>query len=350
MIQSSFDLNEKLRNAKSVWRFKKTERFHKLNALTTEHQHHTSRSLSMRTYLAFCLTLTLILRAIAGIAQEQHEKPESKLIEAAEKGDLREVKELIRQKVDLNAKNEEEGSTALMKAATHGHLEIVQELLRAGADVNIADDLNGATVLMLASSGEEEEMHVNVPMPQKIAIVKALLQAHAKVNQQNFWGGTALQWAVDAATFPIVNLLIASGADVNLGDRDGLTPLMAAANYDEPGYLETIQALLKAGAKIDAKNTKGDTALMYAMNNFKTQNTKALMAAHADVNSHNNAGITPLMKASQLARVDIMKVLIAAGADVNAHATDGKSVLAVAKGAGYKDAIQLLRESGAKEE
>ena len=41
----------------------------------------------MRTYLAFCLTLTLILRAIAGIAQEEHGKPESHLIEAAEKGE-----------------------------------------------------------------------------------------------------------------------------------------------------------------------------------------------------------------------------------------------------------------------
>jgi ankyrin repeat protein len=307
----------------------------------------------MRTNLALIsFTLILILRAIAGIAQEEHRKPKVEIIEAAEKGDLREVKELIHTKVDLNAKNEEDGSTALMKAAANGHLEVVEALLRAGADATIQDDLNGATALMLISSGEggEEEMHVDVPMARRIAIVKALLASHAKVNQENFWGGTALQWAVDSGNLPIVNLLIHSGADVNAGDRDGLTPLMTAANYDKPGFLEIMQVLLTAGAKVSVLNSRGDSVLMYAMNNFKTENTKALLKAGADVNSHNNAGITPLMKASQLARVEIMKVLIAAGADVNAHTSDGKSVLVVAMNAGYKDAIKLLRDSGAKEE
>ena len=62
----------------------------------------------------------------------------------------------------------------------------------------------------------------------------------------------------DAAT---VQALLAKGADVNAKDTTGWTALMFAAATD---YTGTVQVLLKKGANVNAKNNKGETALMIA--------------------------------------------------------------------------------------
>lgn len=72
------------------------------------------------------------------------------LIIAITNGDLPRVKELIKSKADVNAKDAK-GATPLMMASLNGNEEIVITLIEAKADVNAKGD-NGATALFLASS------------------------------------------------------------------------------------------------------------------------------------------------------------------------------------------------------
>jgi serine/threonine-protein phosphatase 6 regulatory ankyrin repeat subunit B len=86
------------------------------------------------------------------------------LINAAQKGDLAQVKSLITAGVDVNAKNDR-GFTALMGASQDDDVEVVQALVAAKADVNAKDNY-GLTSLTYAAGHD--------------GVVKLLRQAGAK--------------------------------------------------------------------------------------------------------------------------------------------------------------------------
>lgn len=72
----------------------------------------------------------------------------------------------------------------------------------------------------------------------------------------------------------VVRQLIQDGADVNAKNKEGATPLMAAA-LQNPNP-EALMALLEAGADAKAKDNEGRTALDYAREN---QELKGLLTA-----------------------------------------------------------------------
>ena len=116
------------------------------------------------------------------------------LIEAARKGDLKKVQELLKKGADVNAKDEkEEGITALMAASIAGHLDIVRLLLKKGADVN-AKDAAGRTALMFAAQEKESE-----DMISSAPIVKLLLENGAEKKARDKEGRTARYYCADGS-------------------------------------------------------------------------------------------------------------------------------------------------------
>src|SRR5262245_15150999 len=115
--------------------------------------------------LIACITLSAITSAAAEGPQD--------LWEAAKSGDLANVKAVVEQGVDVNAKTPH-GTTALGLAADNGHLEVVQYLLEHKAEINISD-LLGYTPLGQALAKKHT------------AIVKLLLEAGAEVGQDLLW-------------------------------------------------------------------------------------------------------------------------------------------------------------------
>lgn len=283
------------------------------------------------------------------VAAEKKDKGEE-LIEAAAEGNLKEVQELIEKKVDLNERDEK-GQTALIAAGKFGRVEVVKKLLKAGARVDGTDELNEATALIwVASNVTKKGARYRPPMQDKLQVAQLLIRAGANVNAQNAWGGTALQWAADAGNLEIAQALVKEGAKVDLADHDGLTPLMASANYEGPNFLKIVQLLIQSKASVGLTNKRGDTALHYAAgNNFKPDNVQELLKAGAKVDAANGLGETPLMKACQTARVDVAKVLVMAGANIHAVNKEGLNVWRVANRAGYKEMIQFLERLGLKD-
>src|SRR6266513_1845337 len=167
-----------------------------------------------------------------------------KLLDAAEAGDTAEVRSLLREGANPNAKGGY-GSTALMGAAVRGHTETVRALLEKGAEVN-AKGNTGRTALMEAALEGYTET------------VRTLLEKGAEVNAKDNAGWTPLFWAAFSRRTDTVRALLEKGAEVNAKDDMGKTALIEAARQ---GRTETVRALLQAGADITVRDRDGETAL-----------------------------------------------------------------------------------------
>jgi len=156
-----------------------------------------------------------------------------------------------------------------IRAAQEDNLEALTALI-AGMDVNLRDKRSNTTALEHAVQNANREM------------VQLLLASGADVNAKNESGETVLMMLNNDATYDLVWDLINAGADVKLKDDSGNTALMQAASSDG---LETLKVLLDSGAEVDAKNKEGRTALMLAASEGHVNIVRALVLAGADMNA-----------------------------------------------------------------
>jgi ankyrin repeat protein len=91
---------------------------------------------------------------------------------------------------------------------------------------------------------------------------------------------------------------------------DGGTALMKAAAQ---GHIETVEALIAAGANIDSSTGLG-TALIQAANKERIEIVKILIAHNAKLDAKTEKGETALMKAEESNHAEIVKLLKEAGA------------------------------------
>lgn len=141
--------------------------------------------------------------------------------------------------------------------------------------------------------------------------VRKLLAAGADCNQRNGDGATALMLAAHAGRLDLVKMLIGAGADVNATDERGWGALMKAAyNADlDRGFAEVAQALIDAGANVEAPIGFGIRPLMLAAGYGETAVVQALLDAGADVLARNDGGLTALMMVKQKHYVDVINLL-----------------------------------------
>jgi hypothetical protein len=125
-----------------------------------------------------------------------------------------------------------------------------------------------------------------------------------------------------------VNALLNAGADPNARGGHGITPLVSAARA---GALDAIRALVKRGADPNLRcGVSGWTPLMHAIHKDQAGSVEALIGAGAEVNARGEGGRTPLMMAAGYGYDDILRLLIDRGADASAQLPDGKNALSFA--------------------
>lgn len=179
--------------------------------------------------------------------------------------------------------------------------------------------------------------------------VRVLLDHGAEVEAEDHFGDTPLIMALRYGRANPAQLLIAAGADVKRlpysPDNDANTQLHMAIRSErfDPGHkLPLIQRMIEAGAEVNISNTVGDTPLLTAVR-FGTDHYYAIVGVGKDYNVVSEIRRFPVQHKLPLADIAaIIRMLRAAGANEHARDRDGKLARELAAEAGLADLVALL--------
>ena len=341
---------------------------------------------SVRPRLDVIAALLVLLVATAATPAD------SPVADAAMRGDLNQVRELLRSGADVNAPQSDgltglhwaadngdaalagvliyaganlapltrnDAYTPMHMAARGGHAEVIALLLKAGADPAVATSRTGVTPMHLAAKAGSGEA------------LRALAAGGAEVDARDHqWGQTPLIFAAGFNRLVAVNALIELGADVSLTENVLHMPTRYAvdraaraarnevlesfrAQSDNPDLWaptpQQVQAASEAAWRVQALSV--EEIVGKATEQQMTENQLALLETNA-LSYHemvgNQGGLTALLHASRDGYRDVVRALLDAGADVNqVSAGERNSPLLIAAINGHFDLMLELLERGA---
>lgn len=274
------------------------------------------------------------------------------LMYAAAFGNLETLRALLDAGADVNARNDLQASALLWAACQP---EKARLLLERGAEVNIQSK-QGRTPLMVAAT-----------CPGNAETVRLILSKDADVKARPRGGASALYLAARTGELATVKLLLSHGADPNAPDVGGRTSLYMATEGRNP---EVIRLLLEHGAKVNIATAFPADPSFRTVNNIKNgppsssgitplhqaaaygpvESVRLLLRAGAKVNARDVRQLGPLTSAlaTEYASPEIVRTLIQAGADPNVPDNFGDTPLDWAEKFGNPSVIAELRRAGAK--
>ena len=335
-------------------------------------------------------------------ANEVSNEGETALMTAARTGNVAAARVLLDNGAQVDAKETWQGQTALMWAVAQKHPDMVKELIARGADVNVR---SATKIWERQNTAEPREKWLPLGAQTPLmfaaregcaACVPLLAAAGAQVDAKDIDDElTPLIMALSNGKYDAAAALINAGADVNLSDKLGRTPLYTAVDdhsmpvsarpspkeVDEAmSSLDLIKLLLAKGAEVNLQlknglpfRTKldrgtngmlgaGTTPLIRAAKAADHVAMKLLLEKGADHKLATRNGVTALMAAAgvgtndadtagrvkpQADIIESIKLCLAAGDDINAADSNGRTALFGAAQQGFDKVVQFLAENGA---
>lgn len=287
---------------------------------------------------------------------------ESMLMWAAQAGEPEVVRLLLEHGAAVDTRDPHFGQTALMFAARAGHASIVDQLLQRGAAVDAATTVMPAPRFVAPNSvpgfgfgvgilrgGVPADRGRREPQPggmtpllyaarhNHVAVAELLLEHGASIDLAEANGIWPLLMAISNDNTEMAHFLLEHGAAVNGQDWYGRSPLWEAVNVrnlyvhnatfvngiDRAPYLPLIEALLEAGAEVDAR-TKETPPFRHH-----------LLEITGSLEWVDFTGQTPFLTAALAGDVTVMRLLLKYGADPHIHTFEGTSALMAAAGVNW---------------
>ena len=206
-----------------------------------------------------CVVMALLACAFAGAASAQVAPSATEiaaytgLFAAAARGDAAEISRLAASGADVNAR-EAYGRTPLHVATFGRHRDAIGALAKARADLNAKerDRYDAVTIAAVADD---------------VATLKLLLQLGASAKQvTSRYDGTALIAAAHLGHDEVVKLLIDAGAPLDHVNNLGWTALIEPIVLGQggPRHVATLTALVRAGANVNLADRNGQSPLQLA--------------------------------------------------------------------------------------
>lgn len=177
----------------------------------------------------------------------------------------------------------------------HAGIQEISALVAAGADINVIDDAEegGYGLVHAAASEGWTEM------------LQALYENGADLNLQDINGQTPLHISIVNEQPVSTKWLLDHGVNTEIMDKYERTPLIQAARQWHKGFCEL---LIHGGANIDAADPNGWTPLHHASKFTRLDTMKLLVESGADINALGGPGQTPIDRARGKGRAYLQSV------------------------------------------
>ena len=178
-------------------------------------------------------------------------------------------------------------------------------------------------------------------------IVALLAEDEASYKSKWQTGSTACHMAAQKDDPVYIKILKEAGADINVKNDYGITPLMVACSRGT--NIEVIDYLIENGANIKQLDHYGSDAFMYAMANSNINIIKHLVDLGADIHTKSGNGENILMAALEKgADLEKIKYILSLGIDINEKSKDGEQAISKATYSNPNlDVLDFLVKNGA---
>ena len=274
------------------------------------------------------------------------------------------VRLLLDHGADSNVRDRH-GNTPLHYALTFQEESLVDVLLDGGACIFLRNSQDESPARMHASHKIRKKLRAAANDPAMVARCPQLFQANEVKDAKApaLPPDTVLLQSLRSGRMEAAVEALRRGADPNAVDKKGST-LQAAMKHCRDNTLAMLQALLEAGADVNLRNQRGETALkvaafgciravpfllekgadptladnagdtaLHGIVRYKTETMtpllEGLLQAGADINHQNRHGQTPLIKTAYapMVRETTAPILLARGADPNRQDYRGNTLL-----------------------
>jgi ankyrin repeat protein len=175
------------------------------------------------------------------------------------------------------------GDTALMLAIRLGHIVIARELIRRPLQIGLINARQENAFSLLAHHGYQQTYQHFLLSREMLAALLCLPSFY--LNDKVDGNHTALCLAAELGDLTIINILLAQGANPDVANGQGNTPLMVAIKQNN--LFETL-VLLPVTKNFDQQNEEGDTVLILAIRLGHIQIARALTQCSSDLLLINN--------------------------------------------------------------
>ena len=179
----------------------------------------------------------------------------AELHDAATAGDIARVDASIRAGAPVDEKNDA-GETALLLAVKHDKTAVAKSLMAAGASINAIAENKDTPWLLAGASGRTELIREMIPLGPDLSI-------------RNRYGGNALIPACERAHVETIKLLLTTAIDVDHINNLGWTCLLEIVILGDggPRHVEAARLVLDAGANPNLADKDGMSPLAHARAN-----------------------------------------------------------------------------------
>jgi ankyrin repeat protein len=221
-----------------------------------------------------------------------------------------------------------------------GRIDNVRAFLTLGTHAGTQDkEGTPAIIAALAAPGQDMFNLLLATLPENAS-------ASAVLNLKDKSGNTALLKAVELGNEPVVEALIARGANISLTNNTRTTPLILAVRQKNETLVKKLLAAdetaLKPFLTLEMADSRGNKALSYAIIQQSPALVKLLLGARVDAVLPDTIGVTPLMLAAEGGDESIALMLLAAGAKINDTNKAGNTPVSIAIRHGHSKLAKLF--------
>ena len=271
-------------------------------------------------------------------------------------------------------------SQALDQACANGYPAVVSYLIERGVDVNARNEVWSRTALQayLQATPQRDRIYESRQhgidkfhdekrnfLSNKQAVVELLLRENANVNAIDSHGRSALHSAAVCCPVETVQMVLESGAAIDVLDKDSRTPLFYAG-YRELDSLAVFEVLTKAEAHVTSRSpprTSPTLLLDAALSTFREGFIESesvhqvlttgpgaviryLLQSQTDLQATATGSTLLLQMASADGDMELVQLLIERNVDVKAVAHHYGTALHAAARFGHLECVKQLMEAG----